>query len=145
MKTICELDCCDKCELLGKSCRGCAETNGHPCGGSCVAADAIFSGGMDTYLALKKAIIDEVNTLGIPGLRIEDLALLIGAYVNLAYPLPSGDAVKFLDDSKVYFGMQIERPGNERCYGVVADEKILLVCEYGEGGADPALLLYKKR
>ena len=145
MKTLCELDCCDKCELFGKSCRGCAETNGHPCGGSCVAADAILSGGMDTYLALKKAIIDEVNTLGIPGLRIEDLALLIGAYVNLPYPLPSGQSVKLLDDGKVYLGMQIERPGNERCFGVVADDEILLVCEYGENGANPALLLFKKR
>lgn len=145
MKTLCELDCCDKCELFGKSCRGCAETNGHPCGGSCVAADCIRKGGADAFAALKQAIIAEINALGIPELHVTDLALLIGSYVNLEYPLSSGQKAKFLDDGKVYLGMQVERSGNERCYGVVADEDILLVCEYGENGADPSLLLYKKR
>lgn len=145
MKTFCGLDCCDKCELLGKSCRGCAETDGHPCGGSCVAADCIRKGGADSFAALKQTIIAEINALGTPELHVEDLALLIGAYVNLEYPLSSGQKAKFLDDGKVYLGMQVERSGNERCFGVVADDEILLVCEYGENGADPSLLLYKKR
>ena len=48
-------------------------------------------------------------------------------------------------DSKVYLGAQIERPGQERCYGVVADENYLLVCEYGCNGADPEIVCYKRR
>ena len=32
-----------------------------------------------------------------------------------------------------------------RCFGVLANMDFILVCAYGEGGADPELLLYKKR
>ena len=67
------------------------------------------------------------------------------ALVNLAYPLPGGQAAQFLQDNRVYWGNQIEVPGSERCYGVVADETFLLVCRYGCEGRDPELVLYKKR
>ena len=50
-----------------------------------------------------------------------------------------------LKDNKVYWGNQIEIPDSSRCYGVVADNEYLLVCEYGCGGADPQIILYKKR
>ena len=45
----------------------------------------------------------------------------------------------------MYWGCQVERPGCERCCGLVADDGFVLVCEYGCGGRDPELLLYKKR
>lgn len=92
--------------------------------------------------SVKRRRIEDINALGIPDLQISELFLLNGDYVNLAYPLPSGVAVQFLDDKAVYLGTQIERPGNERCYGVVTNETFILVCEYGEGGSDPKLLRY---
>lgn len=70
---------------------------------------------------------------------------LNGFYVNLEYPLPNGQSVKLLEDNKVYLGNQIEIQGSGRCYGIVADEKYLLVCEYGCEGADPQIVVYKRR
>jgi hypothetical protein len=92
--------------------------------------------------SFKQRRIEDINALGIPDLQISGLSLLNSDYVNLAYPLPSGVAVQFLDDNAVYLGAQIERPGNERCYGVVTNEAFILVCEYGEGGSSPKLLRY---
>lgn len=71
--------------------------------------------------------------------------LLNGFFVNLKYPLANGQTVKLLEDQKVYLGNQIEIPGSDKCYGVVAEERFLLVCEYGCNGADPELVLYKRR
>ena len=76
---------------------------------------------------------------------ITDLCQLIGAYVNLTYTLPNGQAVKFLDDNKIYLGYQVEKENSERCYGLVADRDYLLVCEYGCSGADPEIIVFKKR
>ena len=83
--------------------------------------------------------------LGIPQLRVSDLNLLNGFYVNLEYPLPNGGTVKLLNDADIYWGNQIERPGNDRCYGIVGDDRHLLVCEYGCNGSDPEILVYQKR
>lgn len=145
MQELCGLDCCSKCALRGTRCDGCAATDGHPCGGSCIAAECVKKGGKEALAAQKKAIIEEINALSIPGLQVTGLNLLSGAYVNLEYPLPNGSTVRLLRDDKVYWGNQIEKPGDERCYGVVADESMLLVCEYGENGADPRIILFKKR
>ncbi len=143
--TICGCECCKECPDYGKECKGCEETGGHPCGGECVAAQCILSNGIEGFLAQKQEIIEEINGLGIPGLQVSDMNLLMGAYVNLAYPLANGDSVQLLNSKKVYYGNQIEREGSERCLGVIADESILVVCEYGCNGATPELLLYKKR
>lgn len=72
------------------------------------------------------------------------MELLNGFFVNLEYTLPNGQLVKFLKDNNVYLGNQIEIPKSDRCYGLVADEQYLLVCEYGCEGADPEIVLYKK-
>ena len=53
--------------------------------------------------------------------------------------------VKLLEDDRVYWGNQIEIPGSDRCYGVVADDKHLLVCEYGCNGKEPQIVVYKRR
>ena len=145
MTTLCGLDCCTECGLFGGTCKGCRESDGHPCGGDCVAAACVKAGGTSAMEAQEAAIVREINALGLPDLSVSGMNLLIGAYVNLEYPLPNGQTVKLLRDDKVYWANQIERPGNERCYGVVADEEFLLVCEYGCEGADPVILLYKKR
>lgn len=98
--------------------------------------------GMDN---VKNTLIGEFNALGIENLYVRDLNRLNGDYVNLEYTLPNGQRVKLLEDDKVYWGNQIEIPGSDRCYGVVADERYLLVCQYGCNGADPEIILYKKR
>ena len=94
---------------------------------------------------LKRQLTDEFNSLGIEGMpKVEKLYALVGSYVNLAYPLPSGHAVPFLDDRTTYFGCQIEGE-NKRCFGLLGNESFLLVSTYGENGGDPELILYKKR
>ena len=103
--------------------------------------------GARTLDALKRQLIDEFNALGIEGMpEVTALSALVGAYVNLEYPLPGGARVKLLDDSATYLGYQLEsetQPG--RCFGLVANADLLLVCSYGENGAEPELLLYRRR
>ena len=144
MLSLCGLDCCAACPQRA-ACGGCRETQGHPFGGTCVAAACVERGGMDAWESWKHAAMAELNALGIPDLQIDSLVPLNGFYVNLEYRLPNGQAVKLLEDNKVYLGTQIERPGQERCYGVIADEAYLLVCEYGCNGADPEIVCYKRR
>lgn len=74
---------------------------------------------------------------------MENLNVLPGSFVNLAYSLPSGETVKFLDDNATYLGSQLE--GETKCYGIVANMDFLLVCSYGENGENPELVIYKKR
>lgn len=136
--TFCGSDCCKECDRLSE-CGGCEKTGGHPFGGTCIAERN------KDFIGLKKQLMDELNSLGIKGLAVDKLYLLNGAFVNLEYPLPNGTAVRFLNDNYVYLGCQIERTGPERCFGVVANEKFILVCEYGCNGADPEIILYKKR
>ena len=144
MVSICGMDCCEQCGRK-EECGGCTETGGHPFGGSCIAAEQIQKGGHDAFLRLKSTLIAEINSLGIENLQVSDLNLLNGFYVNLEYPLANGQSVKLLKDDYVYLGNQIEIPGSDRCYGLVADEQYILVCTYGYGGADPQIVLYKKR
>ena len=144
MSEICKMDCCKACPRRA-DCPGCEETAGHPLGGDCVAAECIKEKGQGAFLALKKALVEEINALGIRDLWVEDLNLLPGWYVNLEYLLPNGQMVKLLSDNNVYLGNQIEIPGSDRCYGVAADDTYLLVCEYGCGGSDPQIVLYRRR
>jgi transcriptional regulator with XRE-family HTH domain len=99
------------------------------------------------FEAFKQKLIGEINALGVEGMpKVEKLNALVGGYVNLEYRLPGGMKVKFLDDGVTYLGTQLESEfGGERCFGVVANMDFILVCTYGEGGADPELVLYKKR
>ena len=136
--TYCGIDCCENCVRFTE-CGGCEKCAGHPFGGSCIAErNRDFS-------ALKQQLIEEINALGIDGLIVYDLNLLSGEYVNLGYPLFNGTTVRFLNDKDIYLGNQIERQDSERCYGVVADEMFILVCEYGCNGVDPEIVLYKRR
>lgn len=95
----------------------------------------------------KRQLIDEINALGIEGMpEVEQLNSLVGSYVDLPYRLPGGECVRFLDDNATYLGTQLECEfGGERCFGVVANMEFILVATYGEGGADPELVIYKKR
>ncbi len=144
MLALCGVDCCSKCNHQ-EECGGCMKTDGHPFGGRCIAAECIKTGGAKAFTELKETLIEEFNALGIKDLHIDDLNLLNGFFVNLEYSLANGTSVKLLSDDHVYLGNQIEIPGNDRCYGIVADENYLLVCEYGCEGADPEIVLYKRR
>lgn len=99
------------------------------------------------FETFKRNLVDEINALSVPGMpKVEKLNALVGNYVNLAYPLPSGACVQFLDDRTTYLGTQLESEnGDERCFGVLANADFILICTYGEGGADPELLLFKRR
>lgn len=99
------------------------------------------------FAAFKKQLIEEINGLHIEGLpKIDRLNALVGEYVNLEYRLPGGMRVKFLDDRKTYLGTQVECEfGGDRCFGILANMDFILICTYGEGGANPELVLYKKR
>ena len=99
------------------------------------------------FEAFKQQLIEEINALGIEGMpKLEKLNALVGSYVNLEYRLPSGLSVKFLNDQTTYLGNQLESEfGGERCFGVLANMDFILICTYGADGADPELVLYKKR
>ena len=99
------------------------------------------------FEAFKKQLIEEINDLHIEGMpKVEKLNALVGRYVNLEYRLPGGAAVKFLDDQTTYLGNQLEPEfGGDRCFGVLANMDFILVSTYGKDGADPELVLYKKR
>ena len=99
------------------------------------------------FEAFKRQLIREINKLHIEGMpELTKLNALVGSYVNLAYPLPGGASVKFLDDRTTYLGNQLESASDAgRCFGVLANADFILVSAYGEDGADPELLLYKKR
>lgn len=145
MKELCRRDLCSRCEKRNNDCEGCAETCGHPCGGSCVAAQIVQKDGFEGLLIEQEKLCAEINSLAIEGLEINSLYLLSGDFVNLTYTLPNGNEASFLDDKKVYWGNQIELPGKDRCLGIVADEGFVLVSEYSANGENPEIILYKKR
>jgi len=99
------------------------------------------------FEAFKQQLIEEINALAVEGMpKVETLNALVGSYVNLAYPLPNGICVKFLDDQTTYLGTQLESEfGGDRCFGVLANMDFILICTYAADGADPEMVLYKKR
>ena len=95
----------------------------------------------------KQKLIGEINDLRVEGMpRVETLNALVGRYVNLEYRLPNGMNVKFLDDNATYLGNELRSEfGGDRCFGILANMDFILICTYGESGADPELVLYRKR
>lgn len=149
MSALCGADC-GNC-MNKAACKGCSETCGKPFGGVCVAAEYIKVGGMESFETFKKQLIAEINALSVEGLpKIDNLFLLNGSFVNLEYPLPNGMKVGFLKPENIYLGNQVEcvfadHSVAERCFGIVAGMDFILISTYGENGADPELVLYKKR
>ena len=99
------------------------------------------------FAAFKRQLIEEINGLHVEGLpKVEKLNALVGKYVNLEYRLPNGIKVRFLDDQTTYLGNQLESEfGSDRCFGILASMEFILVCTYEKEGANPELVLYKKR
>ena len=138
MKSLCGADCAN-CQW-NSTCPGCSDEK-------CFIARYVKTNGKEQYEEFKQTLIDEFNSLCIPGMpKIHKLYALVGKYVNMEYPMPSGGTVKFLDDNSMYLGNQVECELREgRCYGMIACHEFLLVCEYGENGADPEIVVYKRR
>ena len=99
------------------------------------------------FEAFKKQLIEEINALNIEGMpKLETLNALVGKFVNLEYRLPGGSKVKFLDDQTTYLGNQLESEiVDGLCFGVLANMDFILISTYEKDGANPELILYKKR
>lgn len=90
-------------------------------------------------------LTEQFNALNIEGMsKVSELHKLSGSFINLEYTLPSGQKVKLWDDNKTYLGNEICKKNSDRCFGLVTDGQHLLVCEYGEGGKDAEIIVYKK-
>lgn len=93
---------------------------------------------------LKDVLIAEINALDIPDmLPVNELYPLQGSFVNMEYDI-NGNHVRLLDDSKTYWGAQVEKQDG-RCYGIACDEHMIVVSEYGDGGTDAEIVLMKRR
>lgn len=142
MQSICGINCA-ACPFRD-GCGGCLETGGRPFGGECVTAECCRKG-KTTLARLKAALIAEFRALDIPDMEeVTDLNALRGALINLEYTLPGGQAVKLWDDGRIYLGNQLRKTGSDRCYGIAADERYLMVSEYGENGADAEIVVFKR-
>lgn len=149
--SLCGVDCA-QCGFKD-SCGGCKQTEGRPFGGECVVAQCCKAKGCENFgncvsaeCVIKKKLIDEFNSLEIKDMeKVTSLNSLAGFFVNVEYSMPSGQKVKLLDDKKIYLGNQLRKKDSDRCYGIAADENMLLVCEYGEGGSDAEIVVYKRR
>ena len=95
----------------------------------------------------KKQLIQEINDLHIEGMpELTKLNALVGKFVNLEYRLPNGSNIKFLDDQTTYLGNQLESEiVDGLCFGVIANMDFILIATYEAEGANPELILYKKR
>ena len=150
MEALCGAHC-SSCELYkNNNCKGCKNTKGCPFGKKCWIAKYIEVGDINSFEMLKKDIISEFNSLNIEGMpEIKELFPLHGSFVNLEYPLPNGSTTKFLNDDEIYLGNQVEclfaDKEFNRCFGLLANMNFLLVCEYGENGSNPEIILFKKR
>ena len=150
MESLCGADCKNCGYGKNNNCKGCRQTNGCPFGKQCFVAKYILTGEKDNYELFKKQLIDEINNLNIPGMpKINELNPLNGAFVNLNYPLPNGQSIRFLDNDDIYLGNQVECEFNDgeliRCFGVIANMNFILISEYGPNGDNAELILYKKR
>ncbi|MDD3171710.1 MAG: DUF3795 domain-containing protein [Bacilli bacterium] len=144
MKSICGADC-NNCNLNQK-CKGCIKTCASPFGGKCLAAEYIKVSSIGEYIKFKEKLISEFNALGVEELpKITQLNELPGFYVNLEYKLPDGSVVKFLNDSDIYLGCQIEISDINKYFGFIACLDFILISTYGIGGSNPELVIYKKR
>ncbi len=142
MKSICGIDCA-KCEL-SNTCNGCLETNGQPFGTECIVAVCCKQG--KTVLSeIKDKLIAAFNALNIQDMEeVTELNALKGSFANIEYVLPNGQLVKFWDDNRIYLGNRLHKKGSDRYYGIIADEKYLMVSEYNDYGSDAEIIVFKQ-
>lgn len=140
-KSIYGVDC-RKCEL-SNTCNRCAEPKGHPFGSECMVALCLKEG-ENALCKFKKNLITAFNALNIQDMEeVTELNALKGSFINIEYTLPKGQIVKFWDDNKIYFGNQLRKKDSDRYYGIIADEKYLMVSEYSGYGSDAETVVFK--
>lgn len=69
MLSICGLNCCSECNKKN-DCGGCVKTDGHPFGGTCVAAECVRREGLEELKKIKEMLIEYFNALGIQSLQV---------------------------------------------------------------------------
>lgn len=145
-KTVCGCDC-EECGGMKSGCKGCSAISV-----GCIVAQCCNDLGRESCeecrgaCELKDSLINEFNALGIEDMEtVTQLNALSGGYINLEYTMPSGQRIKLLDENKIYLGNQLCKKESDRCYGLAADKSFLLVCEYGDQGADAEIVVYKRR
>ena len=141
-KSICGVDC-NQCEQ-NNTCNGCTKTNGHPFGPECLVASCLKDG-EHVLLEFKKKLITALHALKIPDMEdITELFALKGSTINIEYPLPNGQMIRFWDDNKIYLGNQLRKKNSDRYYGVAADGQYLMVSEYSGYGTDAVVVVFKR-
>ena len=58
MLSICGVECCKGCNRK-KDCGGCIKTDGHPLGGTCIAAECIKQSGFETFNKMNRVAMCE--------------------------------------------------------------------------------------
>ncbi|PHU34133.1 zinc ribbon domain-containing protein [Pseudobutyrivibrio ruminis] len=99
------------------------------------------------FEAFKEQLVKEINELQIEGMpKLDKLNALVGKYVNIEYPLPSGIKAKFLNDNTTYLGNQLESEIVDGLFfGVIANMDFIMICTYEKDVKNPELILFKKR
>ncbi|NEX00351.1 MULTISPECIES: zinc ribbon domain-containing protein [Pseudobutyrivibrio] len=99
------------------------------------------------FEAFKEQLVKEINELQIEGMpKLDKLNALVGKYVNIEYPLPSGIKAKFLNDNTTYLGNQLESEIVDGLFfGVIANMDFIMICTYEKDVENPELILFKKR
>ena len=150
MNALCGADCSNCGYRKEQGCKGCEASGGCPSGEKCFIYQCIQEDGTDVYEQLKLTIMDEFNKLALPGMpNVTELYALNGTFVNLAYPMPNGEAVKLLNDNAVYLGNQIccnlDDQAAPKYFGLVAGMDFLLVSLCADEGREGELLTYRRR
>jgi len=141
-QSLCGADC-SQCGLRS-TCSGCAETQGRPFGAACTVALCLRDG-EKALCQYKKDLMAACNAPAIPDMEeVTQLYALKGSLINLEYPLPGGQSVKFWDDNKIYLGNQLPKGDSSRYYGIVADEAYLMVAEYSGYGSDAEIVVFQR-
>ncbi len=144
MTSICGIDC-PEC-FMQESCMDCSASGSCHFGENCFIARYIIQHGVDGYDKFLKLLINEIHFLAVPDMPdVAGLNALKGSLLNLEYTLENGQTVKLLNDNKIYLGTQLHKKNSDRYYGIVADDKYILVCEYGQSRSDPKIILYMQR
>lgn len=146
--TYCGTDC-KEC-FMRDNCKGCCRSGGHPMGGDCPLANGCtncktLAECYQSCRIQKSKLIMEFSQLKIKDIgKIPELYALPGSFVNMEYPMPSGQSVRILKDENIYLGTQIEKEDG-KCYGLAADDSYLIVSEYGKDGSDPRIVDMRRR
>ena len=88
---------------------------------------------------MEKELLEEFWALGLEELKT------VRSWMSSKGILSTSTAACPMGRRRSYYGAEVCKRGSERCYGLAADEGQLVVYEYGNGGADAELVVWKRR